>query len=168
MRVDASTILLAYDAATDSDDHRPRAGLGAKPQYQRHFFMPITILNTTLTPTPTPSPAPAPVPAPATTYADDAAALCWINETTTTCPNPLSGLPRLPKAHNSWPMDFGEAVTSNFSRSPVIRDYARITHAIPVSLNHANHPIKWCKPDDPYLEHHIAEAVQLCAQKEVN
>eukprot|EP01045_Picozoa_sp_COSAG04_P009832 COSAG04_NODE_584_length_12354_cov_29.554141_4_plen_1028_part_00 len=169
MRVDASTILLAYDAATDSDDdHRPRAGLGAKPQYQRHFFMPITILNTTLAPTPTPSPTPAPLPAPATTYADDAAALCWINETTTTCPNPLSGLPRLPKAHNSWPMDFGEAVTSNFSRSPVIRDYARITHAIPVSLNHANHPIKWCKPDDPYLEHHIAEAVRLCAQKEVN
>eukprot|EP01052_Picozoa_sp_SAG31_P029270 SAG31_NODE_2896_length_4936_cov_5.275377_3_plen_218_part_00 len=90
-------------------------------------------------------------------YADDQAALCWLNASVATCPNPLAGLPRLPKPHYSWPFSL---VTPNFSRSPVIQDCecsphglesvsmprpfnylkfglrtdARITHSVPIDL----------------------------------
>ena len=52
-------------------------------------------------------------------YADDQAAACWLNASVTSCPNPLAGLPRLPKPHYSWPFSL---TTPNFSHSPVIQD----------------------------------------------
>ena len=75
-------------------------------------------------------------------YADDFAMQCWLNETQRSCPNPLAGLKRLPKPHHSWPIEYGlpseggrGSVTARFSKSPVIRDFARITQSIPIDLN---------------------------------
>ncbi len=104
-------------------------------------------------------------------YADDAAAQCWLNESVASCPNPLAGLPQLPKPHYSWPFN---GITQNFSQSPVIRDYARITHAVPVDLNFRLYGKPSCQPrSDPHggalnFKQNIREAVKLCASKEVN
>eukprot|EP01046_Picozoa_sp_COSAG06_P007206 COSAG06_NODE_349_length_16992_cov_9.318712_12_plen_624_part_00 len=104
-------------------------------------------------------------------YADDAAAQCWLNASVTSCPNPLAGLPRLPKPHYSWPFN---DVTQNFSQSPVIRDYARITQSVPIDLNFKLYGKPSCQPaSDPQggaviFKQHIREAVKLCAQKDVN
>ena len=84
--------------------HHPAAGGGRRQDSERQLAVPQPV------------------------YADDAAALCWLNESVSSCPNPLAGLPRLPKPHPSWPFDLvaaGGGVTNNFSRSPVMRDYAR-------------------------------------------
>jgi hypothetical protein len=95
----------------------------------------------------------------APTYADDLAAQCWLNDTTTSCPNPLHGLPRLPKPHYSWP--FNDA-TANISKSPVLRDYARITQSVPVDVNFRLYGKPSCQPS-PGFEWAIIEAVRLCA-----
>ena len=58
---------------------------------------------------------------------------------TSSASNPLAGLPALPKVHHSWPI----ASFKGFSKwpkldvnNPLLLDYARITHALPLDLNY--------------------------------
>ena len=65
--------------------------------------------------------------------------------------NPLAGLPPLQKVHHSWPLavnltdpDFGE----------VLHDYARITHAMPLSAD-----LEFTTPSEAHAAARIRAAV---------
>ena len=68
--------------------------------------------------------------------------------------NPLAGLPPLPKAHHSWP--FPDGWPSVDANDPLLLDYARVTHSLPVDLNYnARHQ---------FTERGVRELITACAK----
>ena len=67
-------------------------------------------------------------------YAEKVVKLTFLNSFDDQRGNPLAGLPALPKAHYSWPFPAGWPTLD--ASDPLLLDYARITHSLPVNLAH--------------------------------